>query len=136
MFSATTTELSTTRPMQIIRPISDTRLMVCPEKYMKGSDMNIDSGIDRAITTVSRSRRRKNSSTNTARMPPCRPESTTCSRLETMVSPWMKIFCTSKGASAGSFSASSTSALTFSQTSTVLACDSLMTKIAIDSRPL
>ena len=81
MFSATTTELSTTNPTQIMSPMSETRLMVCPVKYITGSDKNSDSGIDRAMITVSRTRRRKNSNTSRAKTPPCRPESMTCSRL-------------------------------------------------------
>jgi len=87
MFSATTTELSTSSPIQIIRPINDSRLSDSPAKYMTVRPMTRLIGIEKATIRVSRTRRMKKNRTILASTPPNSPLLVNVPRLSSMISP-------------------------------------------------
>ena len=73
MFSATTTELSTSKPTQITNPRIEVMFNVSPAKNIAVMAMNRQSGIANAMISVNRNCRRKKYSTTAARHAPNNP---------------------------------------------------------------
>ncbi len=73
MFSSTTIESSTTRPMATIMPPSVRMLSVMPCCQRAMSATSRDSGMEIAATTVARALRKNRKMTRTAKMAPASP---------------------------------------------------------------
>ena len=72
MFSMTTTELSTSIPIDSESPESDIMFILIPEKYMSTNAVSTENGMENATMSVGRISFIKSSSTTTARMAPTR----------------------------------------------------------------
>lgn len=73
VFSTTTMESSTSRPITSAKPPSVIRFSVCPVASSPSSAAMIDSGIASAAIQVARSERRKSSTASAASKAPKRP---------------------------------------------------------------
>ena len=136
MFSATTTELSTSRPTEIISASSDRMLSDSSAKNMAVSAMSRLKGMARVMMRVIRSRRRKKYSTKTAKSPPILPLSSRVSRLSVITRPWSKSGTMKIRCSAGLSCIARSSPRMARATSRVLASPSLSTTSATAGREL
>ncbi len=136
MFSATTTELSTRRPIEIIRPSRVRMLSVSPKKYIATTPISMESGIDSVMISVIRKRRRKKKSTRAAKTPPILPLSSMMPSDSRIVSPWLKKTSMPIGSRRGFSCSFSTVAATSRETSMGLASPSLVTTSIMAGRDM
>ncbi len=130
MFSATTTELSTSSPTQSIRPSSVSRLSDSPAKYITVSPISRLSGMPRAMIRVRRKRRRNRNSVKPAITPPIRPEPSNVLSASSITSPWLNSVMVSSTWSRGLSASRSATAATLAETSRTLASPSFITSTA------
>ena len=73
MFSITTIESSTTRPIAIVRAPRVSMFRECPPRFSPMKVTRTEIGIERAVTSVERTETRKTKITTTAKSRPSRP---------------------------------------------------------------